>query len=115
MARIQPIDPAQNTGKTKHLLDGVKAKLGVTPNMMKTMAQSPAALEAYLNFSGTLGHGVLGAKFQEQLALAVGQENACEYCVAAHTVLGKGAGLTTEEVILSRKASFGTGKVGAGL
>ena len=115
MTRIQPIDPDQATGKTKQLLDGVKSKLGMTPNMMKTMAQSPAVLEAYLNILGALGHGFLGAKFREQLALAIGQENSCEYCVGAHTALGQGAGLTNEEIFHSRRANSGGGKIEAGL
>ena len=44
MTRIQAIDYEQSTGKARELLDAVKAKLGITPNMMKTMAQSPAVL-----------------------------------------------------------------------
>jgi hypothetical protein len=63
MTRIQPISYEQSTGKAKELLDTVKAKLGITPNMMKTMAQSPAVLEAYLNFSSALGGGKLSARF----------------------------------------------------
>ena len=115
MARIQPINPAQTSGKAKQLLDGVQAKLGVTPNMMKTMAHSAAALEAYLKFSGTLGQGLLGTKFGEQLALVIGQANACEYCVAAHTALGQGAGLNTDEIITSRRGQSGNAKIAGGL
>ena len=49
MERIKAINPEQATGKSKQLLDGVQKKLGMTPNMMRTMAQSPAVLEGYLN------------------------------------------------------------------
>ncbi len=73
MSRIKPIELAQAGGKAKRLLDGVQAKLGMAPNMMKTMAQSPAVLEAYLNFAGALGRGALDAKVREQIALVVGQ------------------------------------------
>ena len=31
MSRIEAVNPAQATGKAKELLDGVKAKLGMTP------------------------------------------------------------------------------------
>lgn len=55
MSRIEPVNHEQSTGKAKELLDAVKSKFGMTPNMMKTMAQSPAVLEAYLNFGGALG------------------------------------------------------------
>jgi hypothetical protein len=51
MTRLTPIDPAAADGKAKALLDGVTAKLGMTPNMMATMAQSPAVLDAYLCFA----------------------------------------------------------------
>ena len=75
MSRIETINPTNATGKAKELLDAVKSKLGMTPNMMRSMANSPAVLDAYLKFSGSLGSGDLPAKTREQIALAVGQAN----------------------------------------
>jgi hypothetical protein len=46
MQRISAVNPSDATGKTKQLLDGVQDKLGITPNLMKTLATAPAALEA---------------------------------------------------------------------
>ncbi len=112
MARIAPVDPSTTSGKTKELLAAVQAKLGVTPNLMKTLAKSPAALEAYLNFSGALAHGVLEPKVREAIALAVAQANGCEYCLSAHTLLGKKAGLSEGEISASRQGS-GAGKLAA--
>lgn len=102
MSRITALDPAQATGKTAELFTAVKSKLGVVPNLMRTLGQSPAALEAYLGFSGALAKGVLPAKVREQLALAIGQTNACDYCLSAHSLLGKGAGLTAEAILEAR-------------
>ncbi len=59
MTRITAIEPAKATGKAKELLDAVKNKVGRVPNMMRTMAHSPAVLEAYLNFSAALAGGQL--------------------------------------------------------
>ena len=59
MQRIQSINPAEATGKAKQLLDGVQAKLGMTPNLMKALANAPAALDAYLHFGAALGTGAL--------------------------------------------------------
>jgi uncharacterized peroxidase-related enzyme len=115
MSRIQALNPAEATGKAKQLLDGVQAKIGMTPNMMRTMAQSPAVLEAYLGFSGALGHGLLGAKFGEQLALAVAQANGCEYCLSAHSTIGKMNGLKPEEIAASRNSTSVDAKQAAGL
>ena len=103
MARIQPISYEEATGKVKELLTGVKQALGMTPNMMKTMAQSPAVLEAYLNFSATLGGGSLDAKLREQIALVSAEVNGCGYCAAAHTAIGKMIGLGEDEILAARK------------
>ena len=115
MQRINAIDPAEATGKTKKLLDGVQAKLGMTPNLMKTLASAPAALEAYLNFGAILGTGVLEAKFREQIAIAVAQANSCEYCLSAHATIGKMVGLTPEEIAASRESHSEDAKRNAGL
>lgn len=104
MSRIQPLNPAQATGKAKELLDGVKAKLGFVPNMMATMAVSPAVLEAYLNFSGAASH-TLDAKLREEIALVVAETNGCDYCAAAHSAIGKMVGLTPEAIINARRGS----------
>ena len=103
MSRIPALDPVQATGKNAELFTAVKSKLGLVPNLMRTLGQSPAALEAYLGFSGTLATGVLPAKVREQLALAVAETNACEYCLSAHSLLGKGAGLSAEAILDARR------------
>ncbi len=115
MSRIIPIDPAHATGKAKELLTAVQSKLGITPNLMKTLATAPAALEAYLNFGSSLASGVLDAKFREQIALAVAQANSCEYCLSAHSAIGKMVGLKPEEIEASRESQSADAKKDAGL
>ena len=115
MQRITPINPAEATGKAKQLLDAVQAKIGMTPNLMKTLATAPAALEAYLNFSGALASGTLDAKLREQIALTVAQANSCEYCLSAHSAIGKMVGLKPEEIAASREAHSADAKRDAGL
>jgi uncharacterized peroxidase-related enzyme len=102
MSRINQIAPEAATGKAQELLDAVKGKLGLVPNMTRAMANSPAVLEGYLQLSGALGKGKLSAKTREQLALAVGQANGCDYCLAAHSTIGKMVGLTTDQIRDSR-------------
>lgn len=105
MSRIETVNPTLATGKAKELLDAVKSKLGMTPNLMRVMANSPAVLDAYLKFSGSLGSGDLPAKTREQIALAVGQANSCDYCLSAHSTIGKMVGLTAEQILESRRGS----------
>ncbi len=103
MPRLQPVDPSESTGKTKILLEGVGKALGVIPNMMRTMAEAPPVLEGYLALSGALAKGRLSAKLREQIALAVAEQNACEYCLAAHSLLGGNAGLAADEILAARR------------
>jgi len=115
MQRIAAVNPAETTGKAKQLLDAVQAKLGMTPNLMKTLASAPAALEAYLNFGAALGTGHLDAKFREQIALAVAQANSCDYCLSAHSAIGQMVGLKPDEIASSREAHAQDSKRDAGL
>ena len=52
-----------------------------------------------------LAGGGLPRRLREQVALAVSEANACTYCVAAHTALGRRAGLTEQETKEARRAS----------
>ena len=104
MSRIQPLDPEKAKGKAQELLAAIKAKSGRVPNIMKTMAHSPVALQAYLGLSGAFADAKLSPKVREQIALAVGEDNQCHYCVAAHSAIGKHAGLTPEEIEGGRRA-----------
>jgi uncharacterized peroxidase-related enzyme len=104
MSRIQQIDPANATGKAKQLLDAVQSKLGIIPNLTRVLANAPAALEGYLNFSGALAGGVLNPKVREQIAIAVAQGNGCDYCLSAHTFLGSKAGLNEKNLSDARQA-----------
>lgn len=97
MPRIQPVNPDKATDKQKALLAGVQQKLGATPNILATMAQSPAALEAYLSFGAAMSGASIGGKVREQIALAVAGVNGCGYCAAAHTALGVSLGLEKDE------------------
>ena len=114
-SRISAVDPAVAEGKTKSLLGTVKAKMGVVPNMMKTMAISPALLEGYLTFSGALAKGVLPPAVREQLALTVSQHNGCEYCLAAHSLFAGRSGLKPNEIAWAREGVASDAKTQAAL
>ena len=115
MSRLPAIQTETANGKAKQLLEAVQAKLKITPNMTRVMANSPAVLEGYLAFSGALAGGSLPAKLREELALAVGELNACQYCVSAHTAIGKLTGLTDTEIEQARDARSSSPKHAAAL
>jgi uncharacterized peroxidase-related enzyme len=115
MSRLPAIQTETATGKAKELLEGVQAKLKITPNMTRVMANSPAVLQGYLSFSGALATGALDPKLREQIALEVGEQNSCQYCVSAHSYIGKMTGLPDSEIEAAREARSSSPKNAAAL
>ncbi len=111
MPRLAALEPSAATGKAKGLLDAVQKTLGMTPNMTRTFAASPAALEAYVAFNGALARGLLDARVREQIALTVAEANGCDYCLSAHTALGGRLGLAADALERSRHAQASDPKV----
>lgn len=96
MNRIPLIDRNSTTPERKQLLDAIHAAFGASPNMFRAVANAPAALRSMWGSFGALGKGVIGAQLGEQIAVAVANRNACDYCLAAHTALGRKAGVSGE-------------------
>ena len=113
MARVQVVNPQTATGDAKTLLDAVQSQLGVTPNFIRVLANSPKALEGFLGLYGALGAASVDKATQERIALAVAEGNSCEYCVSAHTAIGRLAGLSNEEMALNRKGTSADRKAAA--
>jgi uncharacterized peroxidase-related enzyme len=98
------------------LLAGVQAALGVTPNMAKALANSPAALKAWVQFNGAVSEGVLPGDVRERIALLVAQENGCDYCLSAHTYLATNvAGVSADEAVSARSGASEQPKAAAAL
>ena len=96
------------------LLEAVHKQLNVVPNLFRVVANSPAALEGYLGMSGALGKGALPAATRERVALAVAELNGCDYCLAAHSYLGKNlAKLADAEIAANRAGGSQDGKAAA--
>jgi len=115
MSRLPTVSPETATGKTKELLDTVRHKLGLVPNMTKLMANSPAVLDGYLAFSGALNASSIPAKLREQIAIVTAQTTSCNYCLSAHTAIGKMLGLSADELGASRQAGSPEATTGAAL
>jgi len=98
MSRVQLIDVATASPDRRALLAPIQSAFGSTPAMFRAVANSPAALKSMWAAFGALGSGVIPAKLGEQIAVAVADRNACEYCLAAHTALGRKAGASADEM-----------------
>lgn len=98
----QTIDSAP--AASRPLLEAVKKQIGSAPNLFRLVANSAAALEGYLGMSGALAKGALPAATRERIALAVAEINGCNYCLSAHSYLGKHVAKLDEAEIAANRA-----------
>lgn len=79
------------------MFDALQGQLGFVPNLYATFAYSENALGTYLALQSAKSS--LSAKAREVVNLVVSQVNECEYCLAAHTALGKMNGFNDGQII----------------
>lgn len=103
MSRINVVNHATANSEQKDLLDAIQAQLGMVPNFLKVFANSPVALRAFLGLHGVANDGSLDPQTRERIALALAQQNTCEYCLSAHTAIGAKAGLNRAEIQANRE------------
>lgn len=115
MSRLPLVDPAAATAERKAVLDQIHGAFGTTPNMFKAVANSTAALQMMWGAFGALGGGTLSPKLGEQIAVAIADRNRCEYCLAAHTALGRKAGASAAEMTQAQAGESGDPAVAAAL
>ncbi len=113
MSRITVIESDIANPEQKELLDAIQSQLGMVPNFLKVLANSPAALRAFLGLHGIASEGSLEAPTRERIALTLAQQNACDYCVSAHTALGRKAGLNGAEMEANRAGTSQDSKAAA--
>lgn len=98
MTRLTLIDDNAGNADASALLGAIKAKLGVTPNLYRVVANQPAALKALLGFGDELGKGAFDAKTREAIALTVAGANECDYCASAHSAISKSLKVDDAEI-----------------
>lgn len=102
MARIKVITQEIANAEQKALFDAIQSQLGIVPNFLKVFANSPEALKAFLGLHGIANGGSLDSLTRERIALALAQQNECQYCLSAHTAIGRKVGLSGAEIEANR-------------
>lgn len=110
MARLKSVKVEEAQGKTVELYSAIKGSLGGVPNLFQSLGNSPKALETFLGIGGGLKGSLLSGPEQGAIALVVAQANSCDYCLAAHTVLGGMQKLSPEEMAANRKGTSNDSK-----
>ena len=111
--QLQVLTREQAPEGAKATFDGLHGKLGFVPNLYATFAHSPQALNGSIGFGTALSQGELSGREIETIYLAASEANHCNYCIAAHTTVGKLQGLTEEETIAVRTASSSDDRLNA--
>jgi uncharacterized peroxidase-related enzyme len=95
---LHPLDPTHAERGAKPIMEGTQKKMGMVPNMYRTMANAPELLETYsTGYEGFRKHSGFTSAEQEVVLLSVSFENACTYCMAAHSFIAdKMSGVPTE-------------------
>lgn len=75
----------------------------MVPNLYATLAYSENALGSYLTLQNAKSS--INGKAREVVNLVVSQVNSCEYCLAAHTVIGGMVGFTAAQLLEIRGGS----------
>lgn len=113
MKTLEALNRDQVSENNQQIFDTLKKKVGMVPNLYATAANSNVALGAILGFGEALGGGTLSGKEVEAVALAVGEVNNCEYCLAAHTAIGKMNGFTEAQTLELRTGNIEDAKLAA--
>lgn len=102
MSRINLVTTEQANDKQLALYAEIEKQIGIVPNFFKIFANSPVALQAFLGLHSIASEGELDSKTKERIALGLAEQNACQYCVSAHTAIGSSVGLTADEMNANR-------------
>ena len=99
MSRLSAPSFESATGPTAEIYSQIRKGIGNVPNAFAAIgAHGPAALEAVLSADAVLAAGALSKRDQETIQLVISAVAGCDYCVAAHSLLGKLAGLKPDEL-----------------
>ncbi|MEH6488076.1 carboxymuconolactone decarboxylase family protein [Hyphomonas oceanitis] len=93
MSDLKIHDETTAPSAARDALAGVNKTYGMIPNMLGVLAENPAALEGYLSLSKSFEHSGLDPLARQVVLLTVSIENACHFCVAAHSAAASKAGL----------------------
>jgi AhpD family alkylhydroperoxidase len=105
VARIEPIQMEQAEGKARELLDELVERGGDPGPMVRTMANAPVLLRAYLDLTRAMKRGHVDRRIAERINLAVHERLSCDYCVVSHTRAARRLGLPESEIQLARQGT----------
>ena len=87
MSRFQTLSIEAAPKASQAILQNVQKATGFLPNLLGTMALSPALLEAYVTLTSIFGKTNLSETERQIILMTNNRLNGCAYCMAAHTTI----------------------------
>lgn len=87
--QLHSIDTAP--GSSRAILTEMQGQDGALPNLLRTLAESPAALAAYQQLGTLLAHSSLTPIEQQVVYVTAAHANQCHYCTVPNPMLGDAA------------------------
>ncbi len=84
--KVHTVDTAPQ--QSVAFLQGAQQAFGFVPNLIGVLAESPAAVEAYLTLTKIFDKSSLSPVERQVAILVISRINECDYCMAAHSVIG---------------------------
>ncbi len=93
-----PIHTSDTAPQSKTLIEGAKTAYSFVPNLLATMAESPALLEGYMTLSSIFDKSDLSPTERQIILMVNNKLNGCTYCMSAHTVIARSQGVPDEVI-----------------
>lgn len=100
---------ASAPAESAKVIEAVQGKMGFVPNLFAYIAESPAAIRAYVQLDALLAESELTPQEVQLILLTTSVTNRCEFCVAAHSAGGTKAGLDKEVIAAVRREDTPSG------
>jgi uncharacterized peroxidase-related enzyme len=99
MPRISRLGRNDVSEAVGEIYDRYMRQRGNVPNMFRTVAHRPQILQTMIaHMEAVLNTGTLPTKLKELVIVRTSQMNACEYCLASHSLLAKKLGYSAEQI-----------------
>jgi uncharacterized peroxidase-related enzyme len=106
MKKLSVLTKEQASAESKQIFEGIEKSVGMLPNIYAVIGNSANALSAFLAFSDAQKNTTFNTREREAIALAVSEENGCNYCRSAHTHIAKMNGFSDEETLQLRAGTI---------
>jgi alkylhydroperoxidase family enzyme len=113
MTQFQLHDMETAPGSSRAIMTEMQGHRSELPNLLRTLAESPVALDAYRQLATLLGKSSLSPIEQQVVYVTAAHTNQCHYCTAPNPMLGDDAEAAEIVSTIRRGARLGDARLQA--